>query len=114
MLDELLYSSSLFDLYGALLTEKQQSCLRLHLFEDLSLSEIGEELGISRQAVHDMLKRSAQTMEAYEERLGLLAKQKKEREALTRIYEELLTLHFVEGEQGKVILDKLAAYTDLG
>ena len=58
MLEEFLRRSALFDLYGALLTEKQQSCLSMSLFDDYSLSEIGEALGISRQAVHDMLHRS--------------------------------------------------------
>ena len=57
-MEQFLYLSTLFDLYGALLTEKQQECLRLHLFEDFSLSEIGEELGISRQAVYDNIHRS--------------------------------------------------------
>ena len=53
-MEQLLYLSALFDFYGALLTEKQQECLKMHLFEDFSLSEIGEELGISRQAVYDL------------------------------------------------------------
>ena len=56
MLEEFLRRSALFDLYGALLTEKQQRCLSMSLFDDYSLSEIGEALGISRQAVHDMLR----------------------------------------------------------
>ena len=45
-MEQFLYLSELFDLYGALLTERQQRCLELHLYEDFSLSEIGEELGI--------------------------------------------------------------------
>ena len=51
--EQFLYLSDLFDFYGALLTQKQQECLHLHLYDDLSLSEIGEELGISRQAAYD-------------------------------------------------------------
>ena len=58
MLEELLHTSDLFDLYGALLTEKQQKCLEMHLFEDFSLSEIGEAMGISRQAVYDTIHRA--------------------------------------------------------
>ena len=50
MMEARLYYSALFDLYGALLTKKQRHCLIMHLFEDLSLSEIGDALGISRQA----------------------------------------------------------------
>lgn len=73
IMEQLLYLSALFDLYGALLTEKQQECLRMHLFDDFSLSEIGESLGISRQAVYDNIHRSEKAMESYEEKLGLCA-----------------------------------------
>ena len=71
MMEQFLYLSALFDLYGALLTEKQQECLRMHLFEDFSLSEIGEELGISRQAVYDNIHRSEKAMASYESIEGL-------------------------------------------
>ena len=57
-MEQFLYLSELFDLYGALFTERQQRCLELHLYEDFSLSEIGEELGISRQAVYDNIHRA--------------------------------------------------------
>ena len=92
MLEEFLRRSSLFDLYGALLTEKQQRCLSMSLYDDYSLSEIGETLGISRQAVHDMLHRSEQVMEDYEARLGLLARRDVERETLARVYNGLQAL----------------------
>lgn len=92
MLEELLHISELFDLYGALLTEKQQRCLTLHLFEDFSLSEIAETMGSSRQAVHDMLHRSEQTMEEYEARLGFLARRRHVRAELEAIYKEAVLL----------------------
>lgn len=92
MLEEFLRQSALFDLYGSLLTEKQQRCLSMHLFEDYSLSEIGEELGISRQAVHDTLRRSEQVMENYEARLELLARRESERKILAKIYDGLRVL----------------------
>lgn len=65
----------LFDIYGGLLTEKQRSCLGLYFYDDLSLSEISEELGVSRQAVHDLLKRVEQILERYEATLGVLTKE---------------------------------------
>lgn len=82
MLEELLHMTDLFDLYGPLLTEKQQKCLSMHLFEDFSLSEIGEELGISRQAVYDMLHRSREALENYEKKLGILARREKKKEKI--------------------------------
>lgn len=92
MLEELLHISELFDLYGALLTKKQQRCLTLHLFEDFSLSEIAENMGISRQAVHDMLHRSEQSMEEYEAKLGFLAQRRYIRVELEDIYEKVRLL----------------------
>jgi len=63
--------SLLFDFYGQMLTEKQRQAVELHYGMDFSLSEIAEELGVSRQAVHDLLKRSEEALEQYEARLGL-------------------------------------------
>ena len=87
---------SLYEIYGSLLTKKQQQCLELYFCEDYSLAEIAEELNVSRQAIHDLLKRVEQTLEHYEEMLGFLQRVEKTR-ALT-----------VEAE---VILDS-AAETD--
>ena len=89
MMEQFLYLSALFDLYGALLTEKQQECLRMHLFEDFSLSEIGEELGISRQAVYDNIHRSEKAMASYEEKLGLAHRYQVELQALAHVYESI-------------------------
>ena len=106
MLEEFLRRSALFDLYGALLTEKQQKCLSMSLLEDYSLSEIGESLGISRQAVHDTLHRSEQAMEEYEARLGLLSRRDAERETLTKVYDGLRALH-TDNEAAKTELLRL-------
>ncbi|MDY4920072.1 MAG: YlxM family DNA-binding protein [Phascolarctobacterium sp.] len=80
----------LFDMYGGLLTEKQRTCLSLYFYDDLSLSEISEELGVSRQAVHDLLKRVEQILERYELALGILAKEEALHEELEQI-SQLLT-----------------------
>ncbi len=92
MLEKFLHMSILFDFYAPLLTDKQKRCLQLHLYEDFSLSEISAELGISRQAVYDMLRRSEQIMQQYENKLGLAARLTKEKSELTLILSELQTL----------------------
>lgn len=92
MLEKLLEISALFDFYGALLTEKQQRCLEMHLFEDFSLSEIGSELGISRQAVYDIIHRSEQSLQDYEHKLGLVERHEKERRILQDIRQEMQKL----------------------
>jgi len=92
MLEEFLHISELFDLYGVLLTQKQQRCLEMHLFEDFSLSEIGESMGISRQAVYDMIHRSEQMMEGYEAKLGFLVYSRRVQAELRKVYEMAASL----------------------
>jgi predicted DNA-binding protein YlxM (UPF0122 family) len=69
----------LFERYGALLTEHQRGVLELYLRSDWSLSEIARSRDTSRAAVHDLIRRAAQTMEEYESRLGLLAADERRR-----------------------------------
>ena len=60
--------------YGGMLTDKQREVLTLHCEEDLSLAEIAQEAGVSRQGVHDMLTRAAQRLFDLEDRLGMAAR----------------------------------------
>ena len=60
----------LYDYYGALLTERQRECFELRYNQDLSLGEIGQELGISRQGVHDNLIRTEALLQNMEEKTG--------------------------------------------
>ena len=60
--------------YGGMLTDKQREVLALHCEEDMSLAEIAQEAGISRQGVHDMLNRAAQRLIDMEEKLGVAAR----------------------------------------
>ncbi|MBQ1406573.1 MAG: helix-turn-helix domain-containing protein [Eubacterium sp.] len=71
-MDESVRESLLFDRYGGLLTEKQRGVMRLYHEENLSLSEIAEEYGISRAAVHDALKKAENKLAEYESALGLV------------------------------------------
>ena len=64
----------LYDFYGELLTERQQQVYESVVLEDYSLSEVAEDLGISRQGVHDMVKRYNKTLEEYEQKLHLVEK----------------------------------------
>jgi predicted DNA-binding protein YlxM (UPF0122 family) len=64
----------LYDFYGELLTERQQQVYESVVLEDYSLSEVAEDLGISRQGVHDMIKRCNHTLKEYESRLHLVEK----------------------------------------
>ena len=75
----------LYDFYGELLTERQQQIYESVVLEDYSLSEVAEELGISRQGVHDMIKRCNHTLEEYEGKLHLVEKFIRIRDQIRRI-----------------------------
>jgi predicted DNA-binding protein YlxM (UPF0122 family) len=63
-----------YDFYGALLTKRQQQVINLYHEENLTLAEIAEEFGISRQGVHDTLKKAEALLDGYEEKLRLIAR----------------------------------------
>ena len=64
----------LFDFYGDILTEKQRELFDLYYHEDLSLAEIAEHLGITRQGVRDSIVRSEEILRKFESKLGLAEK----------------------------------------
>ena len=61
----------LLDFYGDLLSERKRSAIEMYYNEDLSLAEIAQEIGISRQGVHETIKKSEEELLFYEEKLGL-------------------------------------------
>ena len=77
--------SVLLDLYGALLTDKQQNILSLYYNEDYSLREIAENENISRQAVMDLLKRSEAKLLEWDSKLRLLERFRLTESALNHI-----------------------------
>ncbi len=64
----------LLDIYEKLLTDKQSLAMNLFYNEDLSMSEISDELGVSRQAAFDLIKRTQKILEDYDRKLGLVDK----------------------------------------
>lgn len=73
-IDDITRQSLLYDFYGALLTERQRGVMELYHEENLSLAEIAAEMGISRQGVHDALKKAERALKEYETKLGLVEK----------------------------------------
>ena len=92
--------------YGGMLTEKQREVLTLHCEEDLSLGEIAQEAGVSRQGVHDMLTRAAQKLFDMEEKLGVAARFSRMQDGLSLCREMLRDKRYDEAEQ---LLDRLIA-----
>ena len=77
MLDRIEDISLLYDFYGKLLPDRQRELIELYNEDDMSLAEIAEEKGISRQAVHEAVKKAEKALKEYEEKLGLVAEWKK-------------------------------------
>lgn len=75
----------LLDYYGDLLTEKQKTCFDLYYNQDLSLGEIAQEAGISRQGVHDSLARAEAALLDMEEKTGCVARARRQQQALQTI-----------------------------
>lgn len=69
--------NDLIDLYGVLLTDNQLEIMEYYYMDDLSLSEIGENLGVTRSAVYDTIKKSNNLLLNYENKLKLLEKENK-------------------------------------
>ncbi|NLV89680.1 MAG: DNA-binding protein [Tissierellia bacterium] len=74
MVEKLVEVGILFDFYGKLLSKKQFLAIELYYIHDLSLAEIGDELGITRQGVYDTLKRAEEKLYKYEKNLRLVEK----------------------------------------
>ncbi len=82
----------LYDYYGDLLTERQRMCFDLHYNQDLSLTEIAEELNVSRQGVYDNLNRAETLLRNMEEKTGCVRREMKVQKALQSIRAAALQL----------------------
>lgn len=107
-------TSMLFDIYGGLLTDKKKRVMEMYHEDDMSLSEIAEELEVSRAAVHDSLRSAERLLRSYEDKLGILddylRKEKLADELRTHISEarELLVMDMAE-RKSKNELDRCLA-----
>ncbi len=107
MLEERVRVANLLDIYGMLLTEKQRRILARYMLEDYSLGEIAEEEEISRQAVHDSVKRGLHSMEAYEKSLGLMSKEIEQKELFEKIYQFVSSEKPEKRQKGLELLERL-------
>ena len=85
----------LFDFYGDILTEKQRELFDLYYNEDLSLSEISEHAGITRQGVRDGVVRAEHTLRDMEEKLGLVRRYGRIEARLQELAADLREIHLI-------------------
>lgn len=113
MLEKVERAARLLDLYKGIISDKQRMMCSQYFLDNLSLSEIAENEGISRQAVHDGIERGMETMEAAERSLRLIEKSDK----LTGIADEIRNLAAVVKDEGiseklRGIISRIDAVTE--
>ena len=96
MFEKDLKISFLLDFYGDVLSERKRTVLDAYYNEDLSLAEIAEEIGISRQGVRELIKKAEEELRFYEERLGLAERFRDAQTCADRVLEMLRASHAEE------------------
>ena len=109
-MEDTVWRSLLFDYYGELLTPRQRECYDLHYNGDLSLQEIAEETGASRQAVWVSIRRAEQILWELEEKTGLVARTLRRREQLREL--TALARALPESPEARRLLEKLGELDD--
>ncbi|WP_035798474.1 YlxM family DNA-binding protein [Butyrivibrio sp. NC3005] len=98
----------LYDFYGELLTKHQREVYEDLVYNDMSLSEIAEEYGISKQGVHDLIKRCTKILEGYEDKLHMVARFEEIRSRTNEIKQILIQQEESDFEEK----DKIISLTD--
>lgn len=98
MLDRLNRINLLFDIYAPLLTDRQQEVLQLYFSDNYSLAEIAAEYVVSRQAVHDLIHRSLNALERFENKLRLYQLFNEQQDLLAEA-EEIVSYGQIDGLQ---------------
>ena len=109
-IEERVELSLLYDFYGALLKENQRRMFEASILDDYNLAEIAEDENITRQGVHDAIKRACKQLREYEQKLGLIEKFEKQKELVKKLHIILKGMNIgVEGELEEVysIIDEI-------
>lgn len=100
---DIFHLTQLIDFYGILLTDKQRSYLKDYYFNDLTLLEIGEKYSISKNAIHDSIKKSIIELEEYDLKLGLIDGFNKRMEIYSK-------MNLSEKDKEKLLLTEVVNY----
>ena len=103
--------SMLYDFYGDLLTDRQKTVLEYYYGDDYTLSEIADNVGISRQAVHDTVHKAEKALRSYESVLGLVSRHRQNMDIFSRA--SLILESVIEDTENKDIRDRLRTVSEL-
>lgn len=110
-IEERLELSMLYDFYGALLKENQRRMFEASVLEDYNFSEIAQDEGITRQGAYDTVKRAIKQLEMYEDKLGLVAKFREQKEMAKKLRDKLEGIQYsgssMEWEEILQLLEKM-------
>ena len=99
-IEERVELSLLYDFYGALLKENQRRMFEASILDDYNLAEIAEDDNITRQGVHDAIKRACKQLREYEQKLGLIEKFEKQKELVKKLHIILKGMNI--GDEGEL------------
>lgn len=111
VMNKILEQALLYDFYGELLTTHQKEVYEQFILDDLSLSEIAESAGISRQGVHDLIRRCQKALEGYEAKLHLVERFLSVKEKVDRI-DEILDEWETEKKDTEKIVKQIRRISD--
>lgn len=109
-MDNIFKQTLLYDFYGELLNEHQRKVYEDAVFNDLSLSEVADNYGVSRQAIHDLIKRVTKMFEKYENKLHMIERFAKMQDIAQGIKDTIA--EYKESRNDK-LLDKISEDTEL-
>ena len=103
----------LYDYYGDLLTDRQRECFELRYYQDFSLGEIGQELGISRQGVYDNLSRTEALLKRMEEKTGCVRRDLQCRKVFQKVLQAAEELSRNQDEKVSSLAGQIIAQVQL-
>ena len=108
-MEKIVEKTLLYDYYGELLTNHRREIYEEVVFNDMSLSEAAEEYGISRQGIHDMIRRCDRALEAYEEKLHLVRQAENVKKTVLLLQNKLdeIGMDETKREELKALLQKI-------
>lgn len=112
MVEKMYEISMLYDFYGELLTPRQKSIMQYYYEDNYSLGEIADEIGVSRQAVYDAVRKAEKSLHSYEDKLGLV-KRFIETEADIEKAEQVIDEILEQCNHEKIIVEKLVSVKNI-